>query len=151
MLTCIESALFNLSQFENAVTKVARNILFPLANNSAERTEAAAEAIPRVQVTGNSGLNLLQARELTANIMNKLVRMPRIVISASVLSLRATKLHLQCRACRSIKIIYPQGGLGGLGNGSDRGLPRVCDTPAPEGQQKDCPLDYYLIIHSSPP
>ena len=130
------------------MTKVARNILFPLANNSEERTEAAAEAIPRVQVTINSGLNLLQVRELTANTMNKLVRTPGIVISASVLSSRATKLHLQCRACRSIKIIYPQGGMGGLGNGSDRGLPRVCDTPAPEGQQKDCPLDPYLIIHS---
>lgn len=130
------------------MTKVARNILFPLANNSDERTEAATEAIPRVQVTIRSGLNLLQVRELTANTMNKLVRIPGIVISASVLSSRATKLHLQCRACRSTKIIYPQGGLGGLGSGSDRGLPRVCDAPEPEGQKKDCPLDPYLIIHS---
>ncbi|KAF8202944.1 MCM-domain-containing protein [Pholiota molesta] len=107
--------------FENAATKVARNILFPLANNSTERTEGAAEAIPKI---------------------------PGIVISASVLSSRATKLHLQCRACRSTKDIYPQGGLGGLGSGSDRGLPRVCDAPEPEGQKKDCPLDPYLIIHS---
>jgi len=76
------------------------------------------------------------------------VRMPGIVISASVLTSRATKLHLQCRACRSTKIIYPQAGLGGLASGSDRGLPRVCDAPEPEGQKKDCPLDPYLIIHS---
>ncbi|KAF9481040.1 ATP dependent DNA helicase [Pholiota conissans] len=134
--------------FENAATKVARNILFPLASNSTERTESAAEAIPKVQVTVNSGLNLLQVRELTAETMNKLVRIPGIVISASVLSSRATKLHLQCRACRSTKDIYPQGGLGGLGGGSDRGLPRVCDAPELEGQKKDCPLDPYLIIHS---
>lgn len=80
--------------------------------------------------------------------MNKLVRLPGIVISASVLSSRAIKLHLQCRACRSTKIIYPQGGLGGLGGGSEKGLPRVCDAPEPEGQKKDCPLDPYLIIHS---
>ncbi|PPQ62777.1 hypothetical protein CVT24_000471 [Panaeolus cyanescens] len=139
--------------FENAATKVARNLLFPLASTQdssivTEATEAAAEAIPRVQITMKSALNLLQVRELTANTMNKLVRIPGIVISASVLSSRATKLHLQCRGCRSTKIIYPQGGLGGVGAGSDRGLPRVCDAPEPEGQKKDCPLDPYLIIHS---
>lgn len=80
--------------------------------------------------------------------MNKLVRVPGIVISASVLSSRATKLHLQCRACRSTKLVYPSGGMGGVGGGSDRGLPRTCDAPEPEGQKKDCPLDPYLIIHS---
>jgi len=80
--------------------------------------------------------------------MNKLVRIPGIVISASVLSSRATKLHLQCRACRSPKTIYPPGGLGGVGGGSDRGLPRVCDAPKPDGQDKDCPIDPYLINHS---
>lgn len=80
--------------------------------------------------------------------MNKLVRIPGIVISASVLSSRATKLHLQCRACRSTRTVYPPSGLGGLGGGGDRGLPRVCDAPEPEGQKKDCPLDPYLIIHS---
>ena len=134
-------------KFENAATKTARLTLFPLTANSVDSTEAA-EAIPRVQVTVKSGLNLLQVRELTANTMSKLVRIPGIVISASVLSSRAAKLHLQCRACRSSKMIYPQGGLGGLGSGSDRGLPRVCDAPVPEGQNKDCPLDPYLIIHS---
>jgi DNA replication licensing factor MCM5 len=38
--------------------------------------------------------------------------------------------------------------MGGVGGGSDRGLPRVCEAPAPEGQKKDCPMDPYLIIHS---
>jgi len=91
---------------------------------------------------------MLQFRDLTASTMSKLVRIPGIVISASVLSARATKLHLQCRACRSTKIIYPPGGMGGIGSGSDRGLPRTCDAPELESQKKDCPLDPYLIIHS---
>jgi DNA replication licensing factor MCM5 len=91
---------------------------------------------------------MLQFRDLTADTMNKLIRIPGIVISASVLSSRATKLHLQCRACRSIKMLYPGGGLGGLGGGADRGLPRVCDASEPEGQKKDCPMDPYLIMHS---
>jgi len=34
-----------------------------------------------------------------------------------------------------------------MGSGSDRGLPRVCDAEDPT-QQKKCPLDPYLIIHS---
>lgn len=91
---------------------------------------------------------MLQFRDLKADTLNKLVRVPGIVISTSVLSSRATKLHLQCRACRNTKIIFPSGGLGGVGGGGDRGLPRVCDAPEPEGQKKDCPMDPYLIIHS---
>ncbi|THH02531.1 hypothetical protein EW026_g350 [Hermanssonia centrifuga] len=134
--------------FETAATKAARTILFPLAGGSASSSEAAAQSIPSVQVLIKSGLNLQQFRDLSANTMNKMVRIPGIVISASVLSSRATKLHLQCRACRSTKIISPPGGLGGIGGGSDRGLPRVCDAPEPNNQKKDCPLDPYLIIHS---
>jgi DNA replication licensing factor MCM5 len=88
---------------------------------------------------------MLQFRDITANTMNKLVRIPGIVISASVLSSRATKLHLQCRACRSTKDIYPSAG---IGSGADRALPRTCDAPEENGQKKDCPLDPYLIIHS---
>ncbi|KAF7789205.1 hypothetical protein EIP86_000145 [Pleurotus ostreatoroseus] len=136
--------------FETAATKAARTILFPLANGAESTSEAAVSAasLPPVQILIKSGLNLQQFRDLSANTMNRLVRIPGIVISASVLSARATKLHLQCRACRSTKIIYPPGGLGGLGGGSDRGLPRTCDAPELENQKKDCPLDPYLIIHS---
>ena len=135
-------------QFENAVTRAARTILFPLANGNEERTEAAAKSIPKVQITIRSGLNLQQFRDLAADTMNKLVRVPGIVISASVLSSRATKLHLQCRACRSPKVVYPAGGLGGVGGGSDRGLPRICDAPELENQKKDCPMDPFIIVHS---
>ncbi|KAH8100472.1 MCM-domain-containing protein [Cristinia sonorae] len=134
--------------FEQAATRAARTILFPLAAGSESSIQAAAEAIPAVQVMIKSGLNLQQFRDLSANTMNRLVRIPGIVISASVLSARATRLHLQCRACRSTKVVTPPAGLGGVGGGSDRGLPRVCEAPAPEGQQKDCPMDPYLIIHS---
>ncbi|KAF8140048.1 MCM-domain-containing protein [Boletus edulis] len=134
--------------FENAATKAARSILFPLASTSDERAEAALQSIPKIQVTIQSGLSMRRFRDLTADTMNKLVRIPGIVISSSVLSSRSTKLHLQCRACKSTKIVYPPGGLGGLGSGSDRGLPRVCDAPGLENQKKDCPLDPYIIVHS---
>lgn len=90
---------------------------------------------------------MLQFRDLTANTMNKLVRIPGIVISSSVLSSRATKLVLQCHNCHSYKFIYPQGGLGGLGSGSERGLPRKCDAAPPGGEANSCPMDPYIIIH----
>ncbi|KAK7064534.1 DNA helicase [Favolaschia claudopus] len=145
-----------LPAFESAATKAARSILFPLGGaghsdderrKNREKNDAdAAEAIPEIQVTIRSGLNLLQFRDLTANTMNKLVRIPGIVISASVLSSRATKLHLQCRSCGNPKIIEVSGGMGGIGSGSDRGLPRTCDSSSEK--KKDCPLDPYLIIHS---
>ena len=151
-MRCIafESGLHStvLSQFENAATKASRAILFPLEGGLHESPEASAHSIPKIQISVKSGLNMLQFRELTADTMNKLIRIPGIVISASVLSSRATKLHLQCRACRTPKDIYPAGGLGGLGGGAERGLPRTCDAPETEGQKKDCPMDPYLIVHS---
>lgn len=134
--------------FENAVTKASRTILFPLEGAVNDKPEDTADPIPKLQISVKSGLNMLQFRDLTADTMNKLIRIPGIVISASVLSSRATKLHLQCRACRSIKSVYPAAGLGGLGGGAERGLPRVCDAPEPQGQKKDCPMDPYLVIHS---
>ncbi|EJD04350.1 MCM-domain-containing protein [Fomitiporia mediterranea MF3/22] len=130
--------------FESAATRAAQSILFPLAKSSGNQADS---SIPAVQVTIKSGLNMLQFRDLSADTLNKLVRIPGIVISTSVLSSRATKLHLQCRACRSTKDISPPNGLGGIGAGSDRGLPRQCDAQPMGNQPKDCPLDPYLIVH----
>ncbi|KAF5337117.1 hypothetical protein D9611_003224 [Ephemerocybe angulata] len=136
--------------FENAATKIGKS-LFGNRNDTeatnATENGAPADTIPKIQVTLKSGLNLLQFRDLTADTMNKLVRVPGIVISASVLSARSTKLHLQCRSCGTPKIIYPAAGIGGMGSGSDRGLPRFCEAQR-DGQEKQCPIDPYLIIHS---
>ncbi|KAF8591962.1 MCM-domain-containing protein [Ramaria rubella] len=133
--------------FETAATKAARSILFPLAGASSEKTEAATKAVANIQVTVKTGLNMLQFRDLTADTLTKLVRIPGIVISSSVLSSRATKLHLQCRSCRSTKILFPPSGLGGMGSGSDRGLPRFCDAKPANGEKNECPPNPYMIVH----
>lgn len=106
------------------------------------------QSMTKIQITLKSGLNMRQFRDLTANWMNKLVRVPGIVISASVLSSRSTKLHLECRSCKTPRTIEPPGGMGGLGSGSDRGLPRVCNAEQLPNQTKDCPMDPYIIIHN---
>ncbi|KAF8753000.1 MCM protein [Rhizoctonia solani] len=61
--------------------------------------------------------------------------------------LEGDEAALDVSSLRGTKILYPQQGLGGIGSGGDRGLPRVCDAPAPEGQKKDCPMDPYQIVH----
>ena len=99
------------SKFENAATKTARLTLFPLAANSEDRTEAAAEAIPKVQVTVKSGLNLLQVRELTAT-MSKAQQTGSNSRYCHFSFCPLSRAVNQCRACWSSKIIYPQGGLG---------------------------------------
>ncbi|KAF9786866.1 MCM-domain-containing protein [Thelephora terrestris] len=131
--------------FESSATKAARAILYPLSRE--ENPDTPATSIPNIQILITSGLNMLQFRDLTANIMNKLVRIPGIVISASVLSSRATELQLQCRACKHNLKVRPGSGLGGVGGGGDRGLPRICEGPKVDGQEKTCPMDPYLIIH----
>ncbi|KAJ3576130.1 hypothetical protein NP233_g620 [Leucocoprinus birnbaumii] len=132
--------------FENAASRAARTALYPVGGPE-EGQDNADSSNPRIQITLQTGLNMLQFRDLTANTMNKLVRIPGIVISASVLSSRATKLTLQCHNCHSYKWIYPQGGLGGLGSGSERGLPRKCDATPAGGEANTCPMDPYIIIH----
>jgi DNA replication licensing factor MCM5 len=139
--------VFIMLQFESAATRAARLILSPRRDADEEEQAESSQATPKVQITLSSALNMLQFRQLTADTMNKLVRIPGIVISASVLFSRATKLHLQCRACGHIKVLYPPGGLGGLGGGSDRGLPRQCEATSADGK-KDCPMDPYGIIHN---
>ncbi|KAG8759606.1 minichromosome maintenance protein 5 [Serendipita sp. 396] len=131
--------------FEAAAAKAAKKILYPVASEA--RDEDGEKELPEVQIMVKSGLNMLQFRDLTADTFTKLVRIPGIVISTSTLQSRATKLHLKCRSCGSIKIMHAPPGLGGVGGGFDKGLPRVCDAPTPDGQKKECPMDPYMIIH----
>ncbi|KAG8681619.1 minichromosome maintenance protein 5, partial [Ceratobasidium sp. 395] len=135
--------------FESAAVQVARQLLYPniVASSVQEKQDELARIIPSVQIMLRSGQNMTSFRDLSANTFSRLVRIPGIVISVSVLASRATKLHLKCRACGGTKAIFPQQGLGGIGSGSDRGLPRVCDYQPPNGQKKDCPMDPYQIVH----
>ncbi|WWD16187.1 hypothetical protein CI109_100612 [Kwoniella shandongensis] len=130
---------------ESALLRLARLLLHPTndGTQAGQSSTAALEAIPDMQVTIKSEMNLLKFRDLTANTLTTLVRLPGIVINASQLSSRATELHLQCKGCRSVKSVKVASTLGG----ERAALPRRCDAPAPEGQSKDCPLDPYVILH----
>lgn len=79
-------------------------------------------------------------RELHADKIAELVRVPGIVIGASTLASRATSLSLMCRNCKSTKIMTLHGGFGGFN------LPRSCDGQPVDGISS-CGMDPFVIIH----
>ncbi|GAA5913817.1 MCM DNA helicase complex subunit MCM5 [Sporobolomyces salmoneus] len=127
--------------FEVALRNVARNLLYPTAASEEERRERQ-KGVPEIQLQLRSASRLMQFRELGASSISNLVRIPGIVISASVLSSRAVGLHLNCKSCRHVTEMEVQGGFSGFQ------LPRKCGSgAAPDGGPKDCPLDPYMIVH----
>lgn len=94
-----------------------------------------------MQVVLKSGARALQFRDLHASYISKLVRLPGIVISASVLTSRASRLSLTCKACRHVMSMTVSGGFSGFS------LPRRCSGTVVPGETKDCPLDPYVIVH----
>ncbi|WFD27527.1 DNA helicase [Malassezia nana] len=123
-----------LTLFEAAVKRAARLILYPVTAGE-ERPEA-----PDCQVTLRSAANLMAMRDLHAENISRLVRIPGIVISASVPSSRVTRLHLMCRDCRAVKAILVSSGFGGFV------LPRQCDAPKVDPSLR-CSVDPYVILH----
>ncbi|PWN20495.1 MCM-domain-containing protein [Microstroma glucosiphilum] len=119
--------------FEKAVKRAARAILYPVSTDG-QRPEA-----PDCQVTLRSSANLFSMRDLHADSVAQLVRIPGIVIGASTLASRGTHLSIMCRSCRSTKSIPITGGFGGFA------LPRYCDAQKVDGGS--CATDPFVILH----
>ena len=78
-------------------------------------------------------------RTLKSDQVAQLVHLPGIVIAASGIKAKATKIAIQCRTCQNlINDIKVNPGLEGYA------LPRKCTTDQP--QQQKCPLDPYFIV-----
>ncbi|KAF3932726.1 hypothetical protein ABW19_dt0204663 [Dactylella cylindrospora] len=118
--------------FEAAAKECAKRILLPTASAETET--------PDIQVTLSSNANLTAIRDLNANNISKLVRIPGIIIGASTLSSKATSLRIQCRGCGTTMPMAVSSGFTGVT------LPRVCTATKEEGAEK-CPLDPYFILH----
>jgi len=96
--------------------------------------------VPEHQLLLHSGASDISIRDLDALTISKLVRVPGIVIGASVLSSKATTLHIECRACHANKVLPIAGGFTGVS------LPRTCDRQKMPGEDQ-CPMDPYVVIH----
>ncbi|KAF3933105.1 hypothetical protein ABW20_dc0110593 [Dactylellina cionopaga] len=121
--------------FEAAAKECARRILIPVLAADKKPSDA-----PEIQITLHSSMNETRIRDLTANNISKLVKVPGIIIGASTLSSKATHLSVQCRGCNTRSSLPVNSGFSGIT------LPRYCSSSKEEGAEK-CPIDPFFILH----
>ncbi|KAM0435328.1 hypothetical protein ACHAPT_003422 [Fusarium lateritium] len=119
--------------FEGALKKCTHRIVFP--------HEPKAE-IPEHQLLLHSDADNVSIRNLDSMTIARLVRVPGIVIGASVMSSKATELQIKCRNCQHEQTIPILGGFTGVA------LPRQCArSRIPNDPTPKCPLDPYFVVH----
>ncbi|KAI9685168.1 MAG: minichromosome maintenance protein 5 [Bathelium mastoideum] len=119
--------------FEAALRECTQRIVYP-SNRSIE--------LPEHQLLLHSTASQTSIRGLTATSVSHLVRIPGIVIGASTLSSKATKLGIQCRNCQHMDAIDVTGGFSGVS------LPRTCGRDRMPGEDSaKCPIDPYFVVH----
>ncbi|RFU35250.1 hypothetical protein B7463_g1083, partial [Scytalidium lignicola] len=118
--------------FEVALKNCSHHIVFPSVRDM---------VMPEHQLLLHSSAQETSIRNLDAVTISRLVRVPGIVIGASVTSSKATALHIQCRNCRTTKVLSVQGGFAGVS------LPRICDNKNKMPGDAPCPMDPYVVVH----
>ncbi|KAI5918571.1 MCM-domain-containing protein [Camillea tinctor] len=119
--------------FEAALRKCTRRIVFPHDQNV---------VIPEHQLLIHSTAEDVSIRNLDSETIARLVRVPGIVIGASVMSSKATELQIQCRNCLHTQVVPVFGGFTGVT------LPRQCGRQRTANDTAEkCPLDPYFVIH----
>lgn len=123
--------------FENAITDIAKRIAY-LSNEDVPRD------FPVCQLILYSKSSTISIRNLDSEHISKIVRVSGIIISASVLSSRATQVLLICRNCKHTMKMKVSSGFGSLN------LPSKClathNHDEVHSQQK-CPPEPYVVIH----
>jgi DNA replication licensing factor MCM5 len=98
--------------------------------------------LPEHQLLLHSNAEDVSIRNLDSMTIARLVRVPGIVIGASVMSSKATELTIQCRNCQHTQPIPVLGGFTGVT------LPRQCARQRiPNDPTPNCPLDPYFVMH----
>ncbi|SPN97668.1 probable cell division control protein nda4 [Cephalotrichum gorgonifer] len=119
--------------FEAALKKCAIKILSPHETK---------EQIPDHQLLLHSDAEETPIRNLDSMTISRLVRVPGIVIGASVMSSKATTIFMQCRNCQHTQSVPVLGGFSGVS------LPRQCArSRLPNEGGEKCPMDPYFVIH----
>ena len=122
--------------FEQGLLQCTQRVVYPHERNV---------QLPQHQLLLHSSVAHVSIRDLTAQSVSHLVRIPGIVIGASTLSSKATLVTIQCRNCQHIQQIAVEGGFSGIT------LPRQCGRTKVPGQESGdaCPLDPYYVVHES--
>ncbi|KAG6799177.1 DNA replication licensing factor Mcm5 isoform X1 [Apis mellifera caucasica] len=97
------------------------------------------EKVEDIQVLLSSDAHPSSLRGIKPDAVSKLIKIPGIIISASGIRAKATKIAIQCRSCRSMQSnISIKPGLEGYV------LPRKCTTE--QAGRPKCPLDPFFIM-----
>ena len=117
--------------FEESSTEVADEVTSPRPEGE--------EEVQRIQVTLVSEKNPASMRELSAEAVSRLVKIPGIVVAASGIKAKATRISIQCRSCRTVvPNIDLKPGLEGYA------MPRKCNTE--QAGRPKCPMDPFFIM-----
>eukprot|EP00903_Cladosiphon_okamuranus_P005362 g5356.t1 len=106
-----------------------------------ERLEAG--ALPEIQIVIKSEQMPTGLRNIAADHVNKLLKVPGIIISATRIRAKATSVAAKCKSCGCLKHIPCVGPFGGAV------LPMRCDKngqAAPEGGADDCGQMPFVIV-----
>ncbi|KAK3297487.1 MCM2/3/5 family-domain-containing protein [Chaetomium fimeti] len=119
--------------FEAALKRCTHRIVHPHEPNV---------KLPEHQLLLHSSAEDVSIRNLDSLTISRLVRVPGIVIGASVMSSKATSIHIQCRTCDHVEDVFVLGGFSGVT------LPRQCGRNRSFGDPTEkCPLDPYFVVH----
>ncbi|CAM1311629.1 MCM5 (predicted), partial [Pycnogonum litorale] len=121
-----------MSLFEEAAKEVADEVTRP-------RPADDVDEISDVQVMLKSDAHCTFLRNLKSENIAKLVKVSGIIIAASGIKAKATKISIQCRSCRTVlPNISIKPGLEGYT------LPRKCNSS--QTGRPSCPIDPYFIM-----
>ncbi|KAB5575528.1 MCM2/3/5 family protein [Coniochaeta sp. 2T2.1] len=119
--------------FEAALKKATHRIVFPHEKKV---------DLPEHQLLLHSSAEDVSIRNLDSLTISRLVRVPGIVIGASVMSSKATELQVECRNCKYQQHLHVTGGFTGVTLPRTCGRIRAANDPTPK-----CPLDPYFVLH----
>lgn len=107
-----------------------------------EGTSGLRNPLGDLQVQLNSSTIPMAIRDLDAQHIGRLVRLPGIVVSASTVVARPTSVCIVCRGCRQERQLSLNNGFGAAS------VPRTCPGPAGDIDvpQQRCPLDPFTIV-----
>ncbi|XP_065222738.1 DNA replication licensing factor Mcm5 [Planococcus citri] len=117
--------------FEEAAKEVADDLTHPRPEGE--------EQVEDIQILLTSNSVPTSVRHLKSEMISRLVRVSGIIVAASGIRAKSTKIAIQCRTCRNVIPNLPvKPGLDGYV------LPRKCNTE--QAGRPKCPLDPYFII-----
>jgi len=117
--------------FEEAAREAADDITQPRVEGE--------EKVEDIHVTLVSEAAPTSMRDLKSDQVARLVKIPGIVVAATGIRAKATRIAIQCRACRTTKADIPlKPGLEGYQ------MPRKCGVE--QAGRPPCPLDPYFIL-----